>query len=250
MAISTEERVGGLFSIMRSAVENGLAQTWTATPGIIEEFDDDEITASVQPAIKGVVTAADGTSSAENLPLLIHCPVVFQRGGGVTMTFPVKRGDECLVVFSSRCIDAWWQSGGIQIPIDMRMHDLSDGFAIVGPQSLPNRIRGVSTDSAQLRSDDGATYIDLNPTSQKIKIVAPGGFDVVAPKSTFSAEVLVSGLFTFAAGMVGSAASGAAAVITGTFRFIGQVFANGRRIDDSHTHKENGTGSYTDPPKG
>lgn len=102
------------------------------------------------------------------------------------MTFPVKAGDECLVVFADRCIDFWWQSGGIQEPVDDRMHDLSDAFCIVGPQSQARKISGINTSATQLRSDDGSTYFELNPDTRKIKIVAPGGLDVVAPLADFS----------------------------------------------------------------
>ena len=31
--------------------------------------------------------------------------MVFPGGGGFALTFPVAAGDECLVVFASRCID-------------------------------------------------------------------------------------------------------------------------------------------------
>ena len=221
---------------LRMLVRSEVAKVWTAMPGIINSFDSDAITATVRPAIQGIIQQPGGKSVAVELPLLLDVPVVFPRGGGGALTFPIAEGDECLVVFASRCIDAWWQSGGVQIPAEMRMHDLSDGFALPGPFSQAQKISGISTNSVQLRSNDGSTYIDLNPTAQTVKIVAPGGFEVDAPTSKFTGAVTVQGVLTFVAGMVGGAASGAAAVITGTFRFIGQVFANGKRIDESHTH--------------
>ena len=67
-------------------------------------------------------------------------PVVFPGGGGFALTFPVAAGDECLVVFASRCIDAWWQSGGVGEPMEPRMHDLSDGFALIGVRSQPAHV--------------------------------------------------------------------------------------------------------------
>jgi phage gp45-like len=79
-----------------------------------------------------------------------------------------------------------------------------------------------------------------------VKIVAPGGFDVVAPLSTFSAVVTITGLLTFVGGMVGSAASGAAAAFNGVIQYLGQVFANGKRVDDTHT-RPNGNGDNTGP---
>src|SRR5690348_13461634 len=117
---------------IRTAFEGLIAGLWVAIPGIIQSFDSDKLTAVIQPAIQGIVTASDGTASAVNLPLLPDVPVVFQRGGGCTLTFPINPGggDECLVIFSSRCIDSWWQSGGVQFPLEPRMFDLSDGFAL------------------------------------------------------------------------------------------------------------------------
>lgn len=192
-----------------------------------------------------------GELTTVDLPLFVDCPVQFPAGGGVTMTFPVARGDECLVVFADGAIDGWWQSGGVGERVSVRMHDFSDGFALLGFRSQPRVLANVSTTSAQLRSDDGATYVDLSPTAQTVEIVAPGGFKVTAPtvtinastslevnspQSTFDGALTVKGLFSFLAGLVGSTAEGVAAIITGTIDFIGSLTSNGKRIDDGHTH--------------
>ncbi|WP_209420770.1 Gp138 family membrane-puncturing spike protein [Klebsiella michiganensis] len=147
-------------------------------PGIIQSFDPDAVTAVVQPAIKGAEQDESGAEVSVNLPLLVDVPVVFPRGGGCTLTFPVKEGDECLVIFADRCIDFWWQSGGVQEPVDGRMHDLSDAFAIVGPQSQAKKISGISTSAVELRSDDGSAKLSLNPASGAISGTAPGGFNL------------------------------------------------------------------------
>ena len=147
-------------------------------PGIIQSFDPEAVTAVIQPAIKGVEHDASGAEVSVNLPLLVDVPVIFPRGGGCTLTFPVKEGDECLVIFADRCIDFWWQSGGIQEPVDGRMHDLSDAFCIVGPQSQAKKIGGISTSAVELRSDDGGTKLSLNPASGAINGTAPGGFNL------------------------------------------------------------------------
>lgn len=147
-------------------------------PGIIQSFDPDAVTAVVQPAIKGVEHDESGAEVSVSLPLLVDVPVVFPRGGGCTLTFPVTAGDECLVIFADRCIDFWWQSGGIQEPVDGRMHDLSDAFCIVGPQSQAKKISGISTSAVELRSDDGSAKLSLNPASGAINGTAPGGFNL------------------------------------------------------------------------
>jgi hypothetical protein len=144
-------------------MDGRLAEVWTALPGVVQGFDPVALTVSVQPAVKGRITSPDGSTRSVALPLLVDVPVVFPRGGGFTLTFPVKDGDECLVVFSSRCMDAWWQSGGVQEPLEPRMHDLSDGLALVGPFSQAQRLGDVSAENVQLRTDDGATYIEIQP---------------------------------------------------------------------------------------
>ncbi|WP_369050833.1 Gp138 family membrane-puncturing spike protein [Burkholderia gladioli] len=227
------------------------AQMRCACPGIIESFDAVAMTCVVQPAIKAYRTDEIGTTTAFDMPLLVDCPVQFPGAGGASMTFAVARGDECLVVFSDRSIDAWWQSGGTGERVSSRMHDLSDGMVLLGFRSQPRVLANVSTTSAQLRSDDGATYVDLNPTTGTLKLVAPGGLEIDAPtvkvdagtsvevnspQSTFDGALTVKGIFTFLAGLVGSTAEGVAATITGTINFIGSLTSNGKRIDDGHTH--------------
>lgn len=245
MSVTLESQVGNrehLDSVLAKAISSGLR---VAMPGIIQSFDPQTVTCVVQPAVTGTKTDDSGSEQSAPLSLLTDVPVIFPRGGGVTMTFPIKAGDECLVIFSDRCIDFWWQSGGVQEPVDTRQHDLSDAFAIVGPQSQAQKISGISTSAAQMRSDDGSTYFELNPDTQTINIVAPGGFNVTSPLSTFSAAVTVKGLLTWMAGMVGSTASGVAAKITGAINFLGTLTSNGKDISDQHTHNsvQSGTGN-------
>lgn len=240
MTVSTDSRSGELAETLRTLQSSVSSQLRVSMPGIVQSFDADSVTCDIQIGIKG-----ESGGESTNLSVLTNVPVIFPRGGGVTMTFPIKSGDECLLVFGDRCIDFWHQSGDIQETVDERQHDLSDAFAIIGPQSQAKKISGISTSAAQFRSDDGLTYFEINPTTKKIKIVAPGGLDIVTPKAEFSAEVLVNGLFTFLGGLVGSAAAGISAKITGTIEFIGTLTSNGKKIDDTHTHKgvQSGNGS-------
>ncbi|CNF48463.1 Gp138 family membrane-puncturing spike protein [Yersinia mollaretii] len=233
MTVSTDSRSGELAETLRTLQSSVSSQLRVSMPGIVQFFDADSVTCDIQIGIKG-----ESGGESTNLSVLTNVPVVFPRGGGVTMTFPIKAGDECLLIFGDRCIDFWHQSGDIQETVDERQHDLSDAFAIIGPQSQAKKISGISTSAAQFRSDDGSTYFEINPTTKKIKIVAPGGLDVVTPKAEFSAEVLVNGLFTFLGGLVGSAAAGVSAKITGAIEFVGTLTSNGKTIDDTHTHNE------------
>lgn len=165
--------------VLRLAFRSMQSRLWTALPGIVQKFDAAANTVDVQPSINGVATNADGSRSSLQMPVLLDCPVVWQGGGDCTLTFPIKQGDECLVVFASRCIDAWWSQGGVQDPPEIRLHNLSDGFALVGLKSKPSTF-AIDTSTVQLRSDDGQAYVSINPSSHEVKIQTSGDLTVHA----------------------------------------------------------------------
>jgi len=168
------ERYDRADSAILTALTGNQSQIWTALPGIVQSFDAATMSCEVQPAIQGQVTnAVTQERTWVDLPLLLDCPVQFPAGGGGTLTFPVTNGDECLVVFSSRCIDSWFQSGGHKNQqAIMRMHDLSDGFVLLGFRSVPRVLSGISSTDVQLRSDDGASFVGLNPITHTVTITA------------------------------------------------------------------------------
>jgi Phage protein Gp138 N-terminal domain len=145
---------------------------WTALPCMVVSVNLSAMTLVAQPTIQGVTYDQNNNPTYVNLPILGDVPIVFPSAGGFTITLPIAAGDEVLVVFASRCIDSWWQSGGIGIPVEMRMHDLSDGFAIPGPKSQPNVIPNISSTSAQIRNNAGTTYIEI-AADGKINLVSP-----------------------------------------------------------------------------
>jgi hypothetical protein len=209
------ERNGDAVEAARVAVEGVLAASWTSMPGIINTFDPARQTCSVQPSVRARVQGLRGAYEWVDLPLCLDCPVYFPAGGGVSLTFPVKPGDECLLVFADRCIDAWWQSGGVQNQADLRMHDLSDGFAFVGVASLPRVVPAISTAAAQLRNTSGATRVSVSPD---------GSIDVAA-------EVAV----TVTAPTITAAATGVATISGATVNINGQLVINGLPYA-AHTH--------------
>lgn len=188
------ERTDNPVEAMRAAQQGMQAELWTALPGIIESYDPDRQTCSVQPAIRGKVESPGGAVASTALPLLVDVPVIFPSGGGMTFTFPVAPGDDCLVVFACRCIDAWWQSGGVQEPLAARMHDLSDGFAIVGPRSQPRKLADVSATEAQIRNDAGNLVMSFDPASGGITVKAPGGVVYDTPQIICTGDVIAGGV--------------------------------------------------------
>ena len=176
------ERVGILSETILNALNEWQSNLYTAMPGIVIDIDASKCPVlKVQPAINRIYTnPRDGSKSWIKMPILLDVPLLMYGGGGITLTCPVAIGDECLVLFADRCIDAWYQNGcsisngniNTQNQVEFRMHDLSDGFALVGLRSLPRKLSNYSTTSAQLRSDDGGVIIDMDPSTHAITVSA------------------------------------------------------------------------------
>ena len=147
-----------------------------ACPGIIRSVDPARQTCTVQLAIRERLKRGEGRVENVDIPELLDVPFFVYTGGGYCLTLPVKPGDDCLVVFGDNCMDAWWQSGGVQNQVERRRHDLSDGFAIVGFRSQPAVVSGYSAKTAQLRNKSGDAYIEISGSD--INIVAAGKINV------------------------------------------------------------------------
>ena len=130
---------GAALEALKSAIRQ---EMHCSLPGIVTAYDKATQTVTIKPALRDRLSGGQYIE----LPLLTDVPVFFPGGAEKAMTFPVKAGDECLVVFSDACIDGWFQYGGTQTPVSLRRHDLSDGFAFVGFRSRKNALQDVPDD--------------------------------------------------------------------------------------------------------
>lgn len=223
---------------LRLAMEGQQAKLWTALPGIVTAVDLVKQTVSVQPAIQGEWTAPDGTVSAVDLPLLVDVPVVWPRAGGFAITFPIVINDEVLVIFSSRCLDAWWQQGGVQPQAEPRMHDLSDGFAILAPTSQPKKLSAVQTDGMEMRTEDRGTYIRLTVGTIFIKgnIVHEGNVNQTG-NTLRTGTLQNTGLIRGQSGLtVDQTIAAGAVTLAGDIVHTGLLTSNTKDIGSTHTH--------------
>ena len=104
-----------------------LESVHVSLPGEIISYNSNNRTAKIQLVIRN-------WKSFDNPPILTDVPVFFPGN----IVFPVSVGDGCLVVFADKCIDAWFENGGVSSPVSARNHSLSDGFAFVGFSSKKN----------------------------------------------------------------------------------------------------------------
>lgn len=188
------ERNTTLSEAVLTAFQGLKAEIWNALPGIIQSFNPAKMTAVVQPSIQALWRDPLGNQTWQTMPLCLDVPVMFPGGGGCTMTFPLVEGDECLLIFASRCIDSWWQSGGIGVQAEMRMHDLSDGFCLPGPRSQPRVLSGVSTSALQIRSDDGSAFVEIGAAApHAISVQTSGDVQIEAPTIKLTGTVEITG---------------------------------------------------------
>lgn len=144
-----------------------------ALPCIVKSFDPVKQTITAQPVIQENILQ-DLVITPVDLPILVDIPISVPRGGAYALTLPVQEGDECLVIFADMCYNAWYTAGGEKNAQETkRRHDLSDGFAILGPWSQPRVLQNYSETTVQLRNEAGDTLLEIDGTT--INIVAPDG---------------------------------------------------------------------------
>ena len=118
-----------LTDVLNDAICEALSNLHTATIAKVTAVQ--EKTISVQPVINRVV---DGNSIT--LPQFTKVPPLFMQGGGSYTAHPIAVGDYCLLILTERCFDRWYSGADFQDPAEFRMHDYSDGIAIVGINPL------------------------------------------------------------------------------------------------------------------
>jgi hypothetical protein len=156
---TANERTGGVAEAVKEAGDAAKSGIRVAMPGIVEAFDTTRQTVSVKLALREKVSQG-GTTVDMEIPLLVDVPVVMPRAGGYSLVFAPTKGDECLVVFSDICIDSWWQNGGIQNLAELRRHDFSDGFAILGVWSQARKCAFPSS-GVRLQNDAGTAGVSI-----------------------------------------------------------------------------------------
>ena len=208
------------------------ANMHTSIPANIQKFNAEKQRATVQITIrrrKRIDTGERIIFEDENRPLIVDVPVQFPQGGGFSLTFPVKKGDECLLVFCERNISNWKDLGGIQPILQTSFFDVGDCVALLGVCSSPKAITGFNTTDVELRNIDG---------TQKVMLLEDGGVTIKSPtKITLDApEVSVLGDTTVAKTFT----------VTETSTFVGDISV-GNISYLGHTHTGN-AGNPTSPP--
>lgn len=136
--------------------------------GMIQGFNTEKQTATIQLVDSRTNVNSDGSLSYLQYAPLINVPVIIDMGlkGGITK--PINVGDFCLVLFNDRDIDNWYKNGTINQPLaTSRSHSLSDGIAYVGLHSSTNPIQDYNNIATEIRYMQ--SLISVQETLIKIK---------------------------------------------------------------------------------
>lgn len=167
---------------LRKAFRELMKDSSTAIAGHVVAFDISNQLAQLQIGILG----EDRKGNQVKPEVIIECPVQFSGGGGWSVEHELKPGDEGIIIFSQRCLDAWIQTGGIAENPTARFHDKQDAFFIPGARSKPNVIQDFQNDGIRLRNTDASVYhwlksdgtIESVNGSGYIKLLSSGVADI------------------------------------------------------------------------
>lgn len=146
-----------LSDFSQALVREQLKSVCTSIPGHILDFDPETQLAQVQIGVQRV----DINGVTFEPPPLINSPVLIPGGAKFFIEFEINPGDECLIIFSQRCIDGWNETGGIAVNPILRFHDFDDSITIPGVRSQPNVRSNFQNNGIRLRNEDGSNFIWL-----------------------------------------------------------------------------------------
>lgn len=105
--------------------------------GIVQTWYPEDLTVDVNIANKKTIQInQDGTKTVTDFAP-IRAKVVYCNP---FETYPIKAGDECVLLFADREIESWFINGEANPESYPRMHEMTDAVAIFGIRSLPNMI--------------------------------------------------------------------------------------------------------------
>lgn len=143
-------------------IDAKLVNLHTSIPAIVENYNAQNKTVDVIPAIKRKRI----TGEIETIQKINNIPIAYYQSENAIFSFPLEKGDTVQLIFNERSIDKWRKSGEIVFPDDIRKFDLSDAVAY---PTLKHNGSGVEADSNNLMIKNGNSQIRLSNGSVEIK---------------------------------------------------------------------------------
>ncbi len=139
----------------------------------IQSFDSEKQTVKVTINYKQTFVKFENNSqkyvqTLQDYPVIQDCPLIVLGGGNTRITFPVKAGDQCLLLFNDRDIDTWYQGSTTSPNSTPRLHSFSDCIALIGPNNLNTIIENY--DPIRALITNGTVKNGINPETNKLTL--------------------------------------------------------------------------------
>lgn len=171
--MTTSARTPTLAEVVNRGLQLLSQQLYSIRVGRIEKFDASKGLADVQP-LQQEIREIDGGEEVYTIAVIPNVPVICLGGGDYADTYPVAQGDECLLLVSDRSVDAWFDQGGVVDPVDVRRHNLTDAFALVGLRSKSRALSEWPTDRREIGKQGGPR---VSVTDSRVNLGVDSGED-------------------------------------------------------------------------
>jgi hypothetical protein len=145
--------------LLKSAAASAMAKVYTSLPGIVVSYDETKRTAVVQPA---------AYDSAEPHQPIEDVPVLFPRGGGYRLVWPLAAGDEVELNFQKSDPTRFQVTGKVSAADYQRKSGL---YATATPaaSSDPKQLTNVAVPGAlSIGTEDGLMEIQITTGGMKL----------------------------------------------------------------------------------
>lgn len=133
-----------------------------------------------------------GDGSLADYPVLADCPVFIPSGGNSALTFPITKGDQCIILFNDRNIDNWYLKGEVKEPATSRCHDIADGIVLVGIRNLVTAAQANTPPSNSVCLDAGLKKVAIKNSITDLKTILINLTNAIA-QMTFTTGGVLSG---------------------------------------------------------
>lgn len=119
------------------------------------------------------------TSTLQDYPLVADCPVVVIGGGPARITFPIAKGDQCLLLFNDRDMNNWYAGSTTSATQTPRLHSFADCVALIGPNNQNTVL--AAYDAVRALLTNGNVMLGINPSNNKVTFAnsASGSFNTL-----------------------------------------------------------------------
>lgn len=173
---------------IKLAIKEQVNNIHTCLPGEIVSVDKRKGLVEVQP--KAQMTFSNGKTL--DFPIIAGVPLVFPQGGDASITFPVKEGDQCLIVFSEQPLDYWFGEGEASPNVK---HGLSGAIAIPGLMKEISDDFALALEKNEMIIRNGVSVVEL---SDKKITVSQNNTEIVVNKEGIAVrgDITVEGNLT------------------------------------------------------